>query len=229
MKNKIILLLVILGVVAFFGQPKIKNIALEQTCANSISCIKDLSGKFDPQDQTGIFHGKLVKNPAYIAEVKPAPYVLGEQTSNKRIEVDLTHQKLYAFEDGKQVYEFFISSGKWYPTPTGEFRIWVKLRYTRMSGGNQATGTYYNLPNVPYVMFYYNNEISQARGFSLHGTYWHNNFGHSMSHGCVNMRIEDAEKIYNWAAPYGSGGSTTYQSKDNPGTSISVYGQAPNE
>lgn len=42
------------------------------------------------------------------------------------------------------------------------------------------TGPGYDLPNVPYTMYFY-------QGYGLHGTYWHNNFGTPMSHGCVNM------------------------------------------
>ena len=66
-----------------------------------------------------------------------------------------------------------------------------------MSGG---TGNdYYNLPNVPFVMFFQNEKIPGIRGFGIHGAYWHNNFGHAMSHGCINMRIIDAEKLFKWA------------------------------
>ena len=59
-----------------------------------------------------------------------------------------------------------------------------------MSGGSGTD--YYNLPNVPHTMFYYND-------FGLHGAYWHNNFGHTMSHGCVNMRPVDAKTLFEWA------------------------------
>jgi lipoprotein-anchoring transpeptidase ErfK/SrfK len=45
---------------------------------------------------------------------------------------------------------------------------------------------------VPYVMYFF-------EGYGLHGTYWHNNFGHPMSHGCVNLRTPDAKWFYNWA------------------------------
>ena len=58
-----------------------------------------------------------------------------------------------------------------------------------MSGGSGTD--YYNLPNVPYVMYFYHY-------FGLHGAYWHNNFGHTMSHGCVNMRPIDAGAIFDW-------------------------------
>ncbi len=200
----------------------------DKPCANSISCIKDLSGVYDKRAGQAEFEGATLPPPSEIVAVPALPSVLGNTTLEKRIEVDLSKQRLYAYEGERIVYEFPVSSGKWYPTPTGTFKIWVKLRYTRMSGGDPARGTYYNLPNVPYVMFYYNDEIARDRGFSLHGTYWHNNFGHPMSHGCVNMRTADVEKLYYWADPPLKG-NTTYTDKDNPGTKVVVYGAAPKE
>lgn len=110
---------------------------------------------------------------------------------SKRIEVNLTNQHLYAYQDNQLIYNFPVSTGKWAPTPTGTYYPYVKLRYDRMRGGNQALGTYYDLPNIPYVVYFY-------QGYSLHGTYWHNNFGHPMSHGCINESISDAALIYNW-------------------------------
>lgn len=55
------------------------------------------------------------------------------------------------------------------------------------------SGPGYYLPDVPYVMYFY-------RGYGLHGTYWHNNFGVPMSHGCVNLRTEDAAWLFDWAS-----------------------------
>ena len=68
-----------------------------------------------------------------------------------------------------------------------------------MSGGSGSD--YYNLPNVPYVMFFANDEVAKSRGYSFHGAYWHNNFGHPMSHGCINMRTEEAKWLFLWATP----------------------------
>lgn len=109
----------------------------------------------------------------------------------KRVEVNLTQQRLYAFEGDTLIYNFLISSGKWAPTPTGMFHPWTKLLSTRMTGGNKALGTYYDLPNVQYVVYFY-------QGYGIHGTYWHNNFGHPMSHGCVNVSTPDMALLYNW-------------------------------
>lgn len=176
------------------------------------------------------FHGQPVLPPP-IASLTLPPRVLGAFSGDKHIEVDLTNQKVYAFEGNTKVYDFTVSTGKWAPTPTGEFTIWAKVRSTKMEGGNKAWSTYYYLPNVPYVMFFYNNDIAKMRGFSLHGTYWHNNFGHPMSHGCVNMKIEDAKILYEWADPPVTNPNawSTLADASNPGTKIIIYGEAPKE
>ena len=67
-----------------------------------------------------------------------------------------------------------------------EFQIWNKTRIQDMSGPG------YYLPDVPYVMYFY-------KDYGIHGTYWHNNFGTPMSHGCVNLTIPDSEWLFNWA------------------------------
>ncbi len=143
--------------------------------------------------------------------------------AQKRIEVDLTKQRLYAFEDQTKIYDFSVSSGKVVtPTPTGGYWPWIKLRYTRMEGGSVAKGDYYNLPNVPYVIYFYNSSHPKYQGYGLHGTYWHNNFGHPMSHGCVNLKTSDMALLYNWIDlvkfnNYGEGS----------GTIINIYGKTP--
>lgn len=180
-------------------------------------------------EKLAVFDSQIITIPPFLAEESdpsPKTTVLGEQSSNKRIEVDLTNQRLYAYEGDRLIYNFLISSGKWGKTPTGTFQIWTKLRATKMEGGSKTLRTYYYLPNVPYVMFFYNNEIAKMRGFSLHGTYWHSNFGHPMSHGCVNMKTEEAKLIYDWSMPV-TQGNMTNTTENNPGTTIIIYGTAP--
>lgn len=60
----------------------------------------------------------------------------------------------------------------------------------------------YFLPAVPYVMYFHGN-------YGLHGTYWHNNFGQPMSHGCVNLPTDAAQWLFNWA-PIGTKVVTHY-------------------
>jgi len=179
----------------------------------------------------GIFNNRPVSVPeiGYLASNETPPSVLGVTDQEKRIEVDLTNQKLYAYEGEQRVMEFLISSGKWGRTPTGTFNIWIKLRATKMSGGSKALGTYYYLPNVPYTMYFYNADVPKYQGYGIHGAYWHNNFGHPMSHGCINMRPDDAGTLFNWALPENGGKHTIHASPANPGTKIVIYGTAPTE
>jgi len=104
------------------------------------------------------------------------------------IDVDLTAQRVYAYEGDIVVNSFIVSTGTWMtPTVTGQYKVYVKYRSAKMSGPG------YYLPDVPYIMYFY-------KGYGLHGTYWHNNFGTPMSHGCVNLTIGDAGWLYNWAS-----------------------------
>lgn len=103
------------------------------------------------------------------------------------IDVDLSNQRLVAYEGDTPVYWVTVSTGlPGTPTVTGQYRIYVKYPAQTMSGPG------YYLPDVPYVMYFY-------QGYGIHGTYWHNNFGHPMSHGCVNTPTPDAQWLYAWA------------------------------
>lgn len=190
-----------------------------------------LTGMYDPVGVRGEFHGEEINLPNYLAyDLGRTPPVLGINTNNKRIEVDLSSQRLYAMENEQRVMEFPISSGKWGRTPTGEFKIWMKLVSTKMSGGSKALHTYYYLPNVPYTMYFYNNEIPKSRGYGIHGAYWHDNFGHPMSHGCINMRPDDAKTLFYWADPPLPEGKRMMRVEEtDPSTPIVIYGTAPAE
>lgn len=191
-------------------------------CANTLSCEESLKLKVE-NGAVGIFNNQKVEAPAIAlgpSDMKPAVLGTKSDSNGKHIYVNLKTQILTAYDGGELFMQTPISSGKWFPTPVGEFTIWVKLRSTRMSGGQGAD--YYNLPNVPYVMFFSNSEVPASSGFSLHGTYWHNNFGHPMSHGCVNMKTTDVAKLYEWATPV-TNGLTTNATSDNPGTKITIF------
>jgi lipoprotein-anchoring transpeptidase ErfK/SrfK len=127
--------------------------------------------------------------PEYTAPTA-APYVPAQVAGNGGehwIDVDLSQQRVYAYEGDTVVNSFIVSTGTWQtPTVTGKFKVWIKVRSQAMSGPG------YYLPDVPYVMYFY-------KDYGLHGTYWHNNFGTPMSHGCVNLTIPDAEWLYNFS------------------------------
>jgi len=183
---------------------------------------------FDTQETQAVFLNSPLSVPGSLALLPQPPKVLGDSNQPKRIYVDLTNQMLYAYEGENLVYSFLVSTGKWGKTPTGVFNIWGKFRYIKMSGGSVVLHTYYYLPNVPYVMFFSNDQIAAIRGFSLHGTYWHDNFGTPMSHGCVNMKTSEAALIYSWSDPLIPGGKNTIKSSpENPGTQVIIYGKTP--
>jgi hypothetical protein len=120
--------------------------------------------------------------------MEPIFYELPEPGGEGRwIDVDLSDQMTYAYEGNEIIQSFFVSTGTWmHPTITGQYYIYVKYEYADMAGPG------YYLPNVPYVMYFYS-------GYGIHGTYWHNNFGTPMSHGCINLTIPDSEWLYYWA------------------------------
>ena len=111
-----------------------------------------------------------------------------KKTNIRWIQVDLSRQRLIAWEGNQPIFGVIVSTGKKStPTPTGVFNIYVKLRKTRMRGED------YDVPNVPYTMYY-------KGGYGIHGAYWHNNFGTPVSHGCVNVAPNHAKKLFNWAS-----------------------------
>ena len=128
---------------------------------------------------------------------------LSPQVSDKRVVVDVTYQTLSCMEGNSEVYYCRISSGakfdsngnpvdKW-STPVGEHYIWRKLLSIHMSGG--TTGGGYDLPGIGWTTLF------SGDGVAVHSTFWHNNFGVPMSHGCVNARPDDAKFVFRWTLP----------------------------
>jgi hypothetical protein len=151
------------------------------------------TGGFDayPKDFTGGLNLKLADiDGDWQIEVVTLPASFGEalpRSDYKFITVDLKNQTLYRYQNGKVLDNFLISSGKaGTPTPVGGYSIYRKRPKVNMSGIG------YSLPNVPWV-------ASFIGPYTIHGTYWHDNFGHPMSHGCVNMRTPDAKTVYDWS------------------------------
>jgi len=123
------------------------------------------------------------------APLPTLPQVFGGGADGERwIDVNLSKQQVTAYQGLSALASFIVSTGTWRtPTVTGRYNIYVKYVAADMSGPG------YYLPKVPYVMYFY-------QGYGLHGTYWHNNFGTPMSHGCVNLRTTDAGWLFNFAS-----------------------------
>lgn len=176
-------------------------------------------GDFDPTATVAIFNNELIRPQlAYIPLLTPSDtQVLGESSGDKWIEIDLSDQKLIAHQGDTIYLESPISSGLSGKTRKGDFNIWYKIVSTKMEGGSRANKTYYYLANVPYTMFF-------DKDIGIHGTYWHNNFGTPMSHGCVNTPTPIAERLFYWAGPHLPEGKKYVRSTpDNPGTRVVVH------
>lgn len=129
----------------------------------------------------------LPSQPAFAHD--PSESMSDLKVSNLRwIEVNLSTQRLIAWEGGEAVYAVIVSTGTYdHPTLSGTFAIQSMYTTARMQGDD------YDVPDVPYVMYY-------DGSYGIHGTYWHNNFGTPMSHGCVNVAVDHAEWLFNWAS-----------------------------
>ena len=111
-----------------------------------------------------------------------------EASQERWIQIDLKKQRLIAWEGANPVYAIVISTGKGStPTRPGIFNIQAKLAKSRMRGAD------YDVPNVPYVMFYTGN-------YAIHGAFWHRRFGTPVSHGCVNVAVNHAHWLFDWAS-----------------------------
>lgn len=124
--------------------------------------------------------------------------------TDKLITIDVNHQTLSCRENGSEIFFSRISSGarfnaegkvveKW-STPIGDNHV-VNRKFAslHMAGGSADSG--FDLFGVAWA------SIFATGGVAIHSTYWHNNYGEPMSHGCVNMKPEDAKFVYRWSQP----------------------------
>lgn len=120
----------------------------------------------------------------------------GATTTSKRILVDRSEQKLYAYDGDELFMEASISSGlDLTPTPRGTFTIYRKTPSRYMQGPLPGiSDQYYDLPGVPWNLYF------TKEGGAIHGAYWHAQFGKQWSHGCVNLPLNTAKELYEWAS-----------------------------
>lgn len=158
-------------------------------------------------------------HPAMPADLRP---------NEKWIDVDLTRQALVAFEGTRPVFATLISSGrrnpqdkeKDFPTPPGSYRIREKHVTTTMDGDVASDGPY-SIEDVPWVMYF-------QGSYALHAAFWHDQFGHMRSHGCVNMAPEDARTLFAWTdPPLPAGWHGVFSRDETSGTRIIVHEDAP--
>jgi lipoprotein-anchoring transpeptidase ErfK/SrfK len=147
--------------------------------------VNDIVALNDISDPNLLYVGQELIIPAaglYTPQAPPAP-----TGSGRSILVDTGAQRIYAYENGQMVHTYLVSTGlPDTPTVLGDYKVYVKYVADDMSGPD------YFLPQVPYTMYFY-------QGYAIHGTYWHNAFGRPMSHGCVNLPVEEAQWFFEFA------------------------------
>jgi lipoprotein-anchoring transpeptidase ErfK/SrfK len=127
----------------------------------------------------------------------------------RHIEVSISQQTLTAYQGDQIVLQTLVSTGvEPNDTEIGAFHVRIKFEMKDMTGVTDgsgavtsvgeatpdgAGGSTYMVQDVPHVLFI--NYEAEA----LHGAYWHNNFGHRMSHGCINLPLDVAAFIFDWA------------------------------
>ncbi len=139
----------------------------------------------------GLAEGKDVTAPMNIQVA--AHKTVNMSSYDKWIEIDLSQQRTTAYEKANPIRTFTVATGmRGYETVKGEFAIWLRVRSQTMQGGSKADGSYYSIPNVEWVSYFY-------KDYALHGAWWRKVFGYPASHGCVNMTNDDARWVYEWA------------------------------
>lgn len=118
----------------------------------------------------------------------------------KRIEVHTREQVLIAYEYDSPVFMARAATGASlregnYKTPPGSYFVYSKRAGRHMAAGDLASNGF-DLPGVPWICY-----IVRG-GLAIHGTYWHNDFGRTRSHGCVNLTPQAARWVYRWTQPY---------------------------
>lgn len=116
-------------------------------------------------------------------------------TSTKRIIVDRSQQMLSAYDGDTLFMRSPVSTGiELTPTPRGAFTVYRKTPSRYMQGPIPGISTQeYDLPGVPWNLYF------TREGAVIHGAYWHDDFGKTHSNGCVNLPIDAAKKLYQWA------------------------------
>jgi len=152
---------------------------------------------------------------AHVARLRKPPAPREVKGQDRWIAVDVAEQLVQAYEGGRLVKIIPCSTGSQDNTAPGRYRIqWKRRRQTmRLRGGRER------VEDVQWVMYYH-----RRRGIALHSAYWHDDFGHPVSHGCVNLPREDARWLFEWSSPeVAHDDSERFPTHDNPGSQVIVF------
>jgi lipoprotein-anchoring transpeptidase ErfK/SrfK len=118
----------------------------------------------------------------------------------KWIDVSILNQTLVLWEGQEPVYATLVSTGKdglgdpktTHSTPVGTYKVFQKHVTTTMD--SEVADHEFELRDVPWVQYF-------KGSYALHAAYWHDDFGRSRSHGCINLSPIDARYVFFWSSP----------------------------
>ena len=153
-----------------------------------------------------IYGGLIVPTGSTGGQPGPAPQ---PSPQGKEIVVSLSHQWLWAYQNGQLVFNSAVMTGRpALPTPTGTYHVFLKLHPTWFYSPWPYGSPYWYPPTyINYALEW------RAGGFFLHDSWWHTVYGPGTNgwhydpvygwqwgtHGCVAMQLASAAWLYNWA------------------------------
>jgi len=173
---------------------------------------KNSRNYFDPSQTAAIWQNQNIspllglKNNLSVDKQR----ILGIESQDKTIEINLSRKKLIARQGDKVILETSINIGKYVNSPQGEFSISNKYLSVDLSGGSGLNQTYYYLPNVPYALYF-------QPEFAIIGSYWSKSFGQESGFGCIEVPLDQAETLYYWV--------DSPSTSSSPGTKVVIHSQ----
>lgn len=145
-------------------------------------------------------NGKWLRSSDLKTAAKPSKLPSWAHKGAKWIDISIVSQTLVFWEGDKPVYATLVSTGrdglgdpkKTLSTPQGTFRVYQRHVTTAMD--SDVADNEFELRDVPWVMYF-------KGGYAIHGAYWHDDFGRTRSHGCINVAPIDARLLFQWSDP----------------------------
>jgi lipoprotein-anchoring transpeptidase ErfK/SrfK len=206
-------------------EPKNKSKRLGYLFATNkvkVLSIKKGDGRTWYQIDGGQYPGAYV-NSAFISTIaQPTPEKIlaipaAAKIGDYWIDVNMSKKVLTLYKYDQVVMATYVAIGiKETPTILGTYNVWYKIKKTRMRGSPPIALHAYDLPDVPWAMFY-------KGSYSVHGTYWHDDFGAQRSSGCTNVTQGDAKYLFDLTGPEIGNADSVHSTVDNPGVVVNNH------
>ena len=130
------------------------------------------------------------------APVLPTPLLPDSPSWGKWIDVSLIQQLLTTYDGATPLRTFEVTTGMaGWETPPGFYTILSRVANETMTSGAIGAENHYRLDDVLFTQYF------TDRGHALHFAWWRTKetIGRPGSHGCINLLLEDARYLWDWA------------------------------